>query len=101
MYLYSRWYEQCFMCPQTAEIIRRELFPVLEKIARTEFGVVTMRSLEMDNEEIMEAEFSEKKIEAIAADYLKKLLKMHFEFNKSYVQFADQDFNPESNDLID
>lgn len=66
---------------ETESIIREKLLPVLEELARAEFGIFSMYGA-MDEREEKWMEASEKKMEELVCNYLRGLLSLHLQYGK-------------------
>lgn len=66
---------------ETGDVVRKELLPALENVARAEFGSLTLHSNMQDGYQ-KELGKQEKILEEILCWYLRELLKMHIRYGE-------------------
>lgn len=74
---------------ETAVILQKKLLPVLEELARAEYGAFTFQA-NLDEETIAWMEKSEKTLEREIAAYLQALLKMHLKYGETVKEIWSQ-----------
>lgn len=82
---------QDFAARKTSEVIVSEVFPALEKAARTEFSVITLNGAPVEADDVEDVEFSLQKMEAMICGYLRQLAQMHIHYGQLYAGLEDCD----------
>ena len=98
---YSPDYIPDFCCTYTWPTIKEELLPVLEKLARQEFGVCVLNGTYPEADSLIDVSNSRKQIETIVKCYLRRLEKMHTRFAVDYAMLIECEDGSELDNFID